>query len=98
VIRKDARFCDGCGETLAVQEAPLKTVEIKGKEVELPKFLADVQYDLVETPKKERNDALLAVRVILLLATGLCIFTAPWLVALFFGVAWLVSLVWPSKN
>lgn len=42
-----------------------------------------------------KDDPMLALRVVLLVATGVSFFVFPMVVTFVFGVAWVAALVWP---
>lgn len=50
------------------------------------------------TEAKKGGDQLLAVRIVLLLAAVASGFILPWPIAFFFGVAWVLALVWPKQK
>ena len=47
---------------------------------------------------EQKNDPLLAVRVVLLVATAISAFVFPMVVTFIVGLAWVVALAWPKKR
>jgi hypothetical protein len=49
------------------------------------------------SPEK-KPDSMLGVRVVLLIATGISAFTAPWLITAALALAWILVMVWPKQH
>jgi hypothetical protein len=48
--------------------------------------------------EKHDADPFLAVRVVLLIATGISAFTMPWMVSCFLALCWILVMVWPKNR
>lgn len=113
-IRAQAIKCRFCGEFLEepVAVAAAKRQSGSGTEISRPsQALSTATLFVDSTPEpppstlfaeelvpEKKSDALLAVRVVLLIATGVSFFIAPWLVTFFLAVAWLIALAWPKSK
>ena len=85
-------FCPKCGRPAADDDSFCRACG-RALAAESAPAPTDSFQPLPEKPK----DKLLGVRIVLLLATILAAFTCPWFVALFFGVAWILALVFPEE-
>jgi hypothetical protein len=59
----------------------------------LERYKAEVLAD----QEKHDADPLLAVRIVLLIATGISAFTMPWMVSCFLALCWILVMVWPKN-
>ena len=60
----------------------------------LERYKAEVLAD----QKKHDADPFFAVRVVLLIATGISVFTMPWMVSGFLALCWILVMVWPKNR
>jgi hypothetical protein len=60
----------------------------------LERYKAEVLAD----QEKHDADPFLAVRVVLLIATGISAFTMPWMVSCFLALCWILVMVWPKST
>jgi hypothetical protein len=51
-----------------------------------------------DSPPQKKLDRMLGVRVVLLIATGISAFAAPWLITAALALAWILVMVWPKQS